>query len=264
VTEPNTTVNTSAPGAIWLPPPPRDTSPAPMDPVAFALAQTYASLIALGAATSPRSLQMSVGSSEIGFECDRRLAYKLAGTPAASHSLDPMRALVGTGIHAALKDIFVRLDAGSGRFVVEGRTFYRSIPGQFDLYDRWNRCLVDWKSTSKGRLRQYRAEGLPRNYTVQPMMYAAGLKAGGEDPAQVAVVFLPYDGELSDVWAWVAPVDIKVADDACDRLDRLRGQQPSNVDNVPSRLCKYCDHHLPGSTDLRIGCPGNSEEGNTQ
>lgn len=247
---------TSAAPAPWTLPPERDTSPLPVDPVAFAVAETYSSLIALGAATSPRNLQFAIGSSEIGYDCDRRLAYRLHGTPLVRRSLDPLRALVGIGVHEALAQIFRRLDAGSGRFLVEYHVDYRGVPGSVDLYDRYSRTVVDWKTSTKDKVREYRRDGLPRNYVVQPQMYGAGLEAEGEEPAQVAVVFLPYDGNLTQTWAWTSAYDVRVADDAVDRLERLRGRPPALTENKPSRYCRYCDHYRPSSTDLRVGCPG--------
>jgi len=235
-----------------------------MDPVAFAVVESYTSLIALGAMTSPRSLQLSIGSSEIGFDCDRRIAYKLAGVPAVHRSLDPMRALIGIGLHAALEALFYRLDAGSGRFLVEQHVEYRQVPGQADLYDRFTGLVIDWKSSTVSRIRQYRREGLPRHYVVQIQMYAAALAAMGEKPKSTAVIMLPIDGELNKAWAWVAPVDQSIADAAVDRLNVLRERGRASaayVPATPSRLCNYCDHFRPGWTDLSTGCPG-PEKGN--
>lgn len=257
-------MTTTKDAPIWTLPAERDTSLPPIDPIAFAAVESYTSLIALGAATSPRSLQLAIGSSEIGFDCDRRLAYKLAGTRPVHRSLDPMRSIIGIGVHLELAQIFDRLDNESGRFLIEQIVMYRSVPGQVDLYDRFNGMVVDWKTSTASRIRQYRREGLPRNYTTQIQMYGAGLTVLGETPKNTAIITLPIDDDLSKAWAWVTPYNQSIADAAVDRLNSLRGRDPAEVPNHPDRLCQYCDHFRPESKDLRIGCPGPSEKGNEQ
>ena len=111
---------------------------------------TYASMIELGVITTSRSLSMHVGPSQLGWVCDRRLAYALHGTPAVNIG-DPMKLLAGTGVHLFLADIFAALDRKSGRFLVEVPVEYRGCRGTADFYDVWAHTLIDWKTTSKSR-----------------------------------------------------------------------------------------------------------------
>lgn len=242
---------------VWAELPQVDTTAPEMDPTALALATALDSLIALGAATTPRSLQLAIGSSEAGHKCDRRLVYKLNGVPPCNFR-DPLRALFGSEAHAALADMFRRLNAGSGRFLVETPVQYRSFPGTVDLYDRHTKTVVDWKSTTKAKLRRIRSEGAPRPYQVQLQLYAAGLAEVGEEPVRVALAYLPIDGELSDLWVWTDLVRRDVADDAVDRVARLEGIKPADATPKPDRLCPWCDHYRPGSTDLGTGCPADN------
>lgn len=244
-----------APAAQTLPPP---------DAEAYALETTMRSLIALGASMHPRTKQKTVGMSEVGRSCARRLAYKMAdATPV--NLTDPLRALVGAGVHAAMAETFRRLDGGSGRFLVEIPLAYRSVPGTCDLYDRLTGTVVDWKTTLKAKIGRLRVDGPSAEYMTQVQMYAAALATRGEDVRAVALVFVPVDSSLNDLWAWRGAVDLARADAAVDRLngirrteleDNLARLRPSTVDPSPGPLCRWCDYHNPTATDHDVACPG--------
>lgn len=219
------------------------------------LAAVLSSTIALGAATQRRNLQVELGASQIGIECDRQLSYRLHNTVVVNTAVDPMRSLVGTGVHLLLQEIFTRLDGGSGRFLTEQYVSYRGVPGQADLYDGWLRTVIDWKTTSKARIADYVKNGLPQSYRTQIQIYAAGLQELGLDVRQVAVAFLPYDGPLSGLWTWQAEPDRSIADTAIERVAKLREITPEDAQAIPSRACSYCPYYSPRSTDVRFGCP---------
>lgn len=225
---------------------------------ASALEMVLGSHIELGTITSDRSLQTAIGASEVGYPCPRRLAYALSGAPVVNHG-DPMRLLVGTGVHLVLEEIHHRLDRGAGRFRTELATVYRNVPGKADLLDTYLHLLLDWKTCSKERLAKYAKDGAPINHRVQIQIYAAGLRAAGYDIERVGVVFLPYDGALSQIHVWEASPDPTEADAAIDRLEGLRGKDPADVPAVPDRLCAYCAHYNPRSTDLNRACPGTTK-----
>jgi len=226
------------------------------DVESYALQRSLVSLIQLGAATSHRSLQTSIGTSEIGRICERQIAYKLSGTP-PTNLTDPLRALVGTGFHLAMAEIFRRLDSGSGRFLVEHRVRFRGIPGTCDLYDRMSRTVIDWKTCLKSKLTRIRYDGPQVSYVIQLQMYAAALLAAGETPQWCALVFVPVDATLDEVHVWRTAFDPAVADKAVNRVNELVDRLPSTVNASPSELCGWCDHHQPDSTDIDTGCPGD-------
>jgi hypothetical protein len=228
-----------------------------VDPEAYALECVLRSLISLGAVTSPRSRQTAIGTSEIGHVCDRRIAYRLAGTP-RSNLTDPLRALVGVGWHAAMAEVFGRLDGGLGRFLVEYPVSYRGIPGTLDLYDRASRTVIDWKTTLRSRVVATRHGGPPTPYVVQVQTYGAALESMGETPSHVALAYVPTDAELSGLWVWRTPYDRAVADAAIERLDRLRGRLPGATAPTPSETCGWCDNFRPHSTNLDLACPGQT------
>lgn len=243
----------------WGSPAPADAASAtPLDVEAYALETALRGLVHLGTATSARSLQASLGSSEAGHACDRRIAYRLAGAR-PTNLTDPLRAFVGSGFHSAIAELFVRLDAGSGRFLVEQRLMYRGLPGTVDLFDRYTRTVIDWKTTLKSKLTKVRHDGPAQPYIVQTQLYGAALAASGEDVRSVALAFVPVDGSLADLWVWRARFDQRIADDAIDRIERLAGKDPATVKHTPDRLCPWCSHFREGSTDLAAGCPGGSK-----
>jgi hypothetical protein len=213
--------------------------------------------------TSPRSLQARLGASEIGQRCERRISYRIAGTPVVNHP-DPLRALLGTGFHAAMAEGFRRLDGGMNRYLVEERVEYRGIPGQVDLFDRVQRWLIDYKTTTLQNLRRYARNGVSPNYAVQAQIYAQGLIAAGEDVQTVALVFIPREAKtVGDIWCWSRPVDRSIADDAIDRYERIADKTarlgPAAVPAWPSNLCAYCPNYRPHAVDLAAMCPGDKE-----
>src|SRR4030095_4588909 len=129
-------------------------------------ARTLIDHIDFGMALAPRSRQRAIGASEIGFVCQRRLAYRRHDVAKSNYS-DPMKLIVGTGVHAALAETFNRLNDVYHRWLVEFPVTYRDIAGRLDLYDRRTETVVDWKTTSKTRLAQYRKDGPPAHYIIQ-------------------------------------------------------------------------------------------------
>lgn len=231
----------------------------PVDPAGAALARWVAELIYQRGITTARSLSRKVGPSGLGTSCDRELAYAALGMPPLNFGADPWAALVGNAIHAWLAELFRDLDGGSGRYLVEQPVTFRGISGTADLYDRRERTAIDWKTTKKNKIRTMRRNGTaPPHYVTQLQTYGAGLAASGERPERLALVWLPVDGALSDVYAWVTAPDPAVADAAVDRLESLRGLPPASVPATPSRLCEWCDWYQPSGGGE--GCPGNSDK----
>lgn len=242
-------------------PVPTEPPPPPLDPIGLVLADHLRELIYTGATTSERSLQRAVGVSEIGTECQRQLAYKIAGVPPTNIDSDPMPSIIGTGFHMHVQKMIERLDPR--RYLVETPVVYRGIPGTIDLYDRRRRLVVDWKSTSKQKIRRLRTQGPPMRSQVQIQIYAQALLQLGETPERVALAYVPRDGSLDELYVWSSPLLPDLVGEWVTRFEALveahaRGQDPGVVPAFPTRLCTYCDHYSAGSTDLSRACPGNS------
>jgi hypothetical protein len=230
-----------------------------------------------------RSLQVQAGPSEIGAECERRLAYKATGFLAVNHAKDSWAAIVGTGIHAWMERAFTAFDANSGRFLIETRVSipstdeYEGTGGTCDLYDRKHGEVIDFKSTSQRQLKKYAKSGPSAGYKAQLHVYGLGMRLRGETPRRVANIFFPRDGDLEDTVAWSEPYNEKVAVDALVRFTKiaklaralvaLPSPDPEasgpNYDalvaipTTPSPLCGWCPAFKPDAPSLRFGCPGN-------
>lgn len=232
-------------------------APAALDPHALVLGEALKDRVHTLSATAPRSQQAALGFSEVGQPCDRRLSHRLAGTPVV-HRPDPLPALFGTGLHQVLAEGFARLErwAQVGRYALERSVTYRGITGSCDGYDRRLRTTFDWKTTTLRSISRIRREGPPTASVIQVNGYAAGLIAAGETVDAVALVYLPRDGALEEMYVWRGPFERPVIDAAIDRVDALRGTDPAQVPASTSPLCGWCPFYRRDHTDLATGCPG--------
>lgn len=231
------------------------------DPISAVLSDALRELIYTGATNSKRSLQTDIGISEVGTECERALAYKIAGTPPVNLDANPMPSIIGTGFHLHMERIFRDLDPR--RWLVETPVSYRGVRGTADLFDRRRRLLVDWKSTSKSKINRLRKTEPPMQAQVQIQIYAAAMAELGETVERAALAYVPRDGSLDDLWVWSVVPDRSIADQWIDRLDALheriaKGEQPAAIDATPGLLCGFCPHHCATSTDASRACPGRN------
>lgn len=234
------------------------------------VAGELAHIIRDASANAPRSRQSHIGPSEIGVDCDRRIAYKLLDWPKANTGSDPLASIIGTGFHGWAEDAFRRPEL-DGRFLVETRLTIAPplMPGgSCDLYDTLHERVIDWKVVGDSVLRKYKAEGPRQQYRVQAHMYGLGWEFAGRAPREVALAFIPRTGYLSGLWVWKEPYDRQVALDALRRMYTIRDllialdpeahpERWSLIPNEPSYGCRFCPYYKPGSTDLGAGCPGN-------
>lgn len=235
--------------------PPDEAKPKALDAEAYALETVLKSLIQLGASTSPRSKQTTLGISQAGQPCDRQLAYR-ANLVTPVKLTDPLASLVGIGFHLAMAELFTRLDAGTGRFLVEQPVSCRGIPGTFDLYDRLLRTLFDWKTTKLAKIKHIRSEGIPAAHMVQLQLYGQALKDAGEDVRWLALAYVPVDSTLDDMYVWRTNPDSAVIEKTTQRLVDISFLAPSEATANPSPLCNWCQHHHPQGTDVDHSCSG--------
>lgn len=224
-------------------------------------------------ASAARSRQTSIGISEIGHPCPRRIAYKLSGFPEPKDSSDPWLTIIGTATHTWLADAFQHRNAQLGweRYLVERRVLLRDgLPGNTDVYDR-ERCLVvDHKIVGKSAMDKYRIHGPGMQYEVQGQGYGAAWAAEGFEVKKVAIAFYPRFTFLDEsFYIWSDDFDRSYVDKALNRLDTIQAvvrklnpardpEQFMRIPRTPERNCMYCPFWKPGK-DTGATCPGNSK-----
>jgi hypothetical protein len=234
-----------------------------------------------------RSAQATMGPSEMGTPCDRRLALSLMRMPAVNPGGDGWAAFVGTCIHAGLEQMFMWADAGTGRFAVETRLEFPSdiVPkGTADLIDRTLFMLDDHKCQGRWSRNKLKSRGPSDTYRVQVHVYAKGARLRGERIDHVAIISWPRDeSTLDDLYVWTEPYRPDIADKAFERVERIKAEvdakkaelsmtyNPNQEPNerlsleIKARVgvefdvaddCRFCPFYLPNSRSPLNGCNG--------
>jgi hypothetical protein len=220
-----------------------------------------------------RSAQTTLGPSEIGTPCDRRLAMALLGVRPVNAGGDGWAAFVGTCTHAGMAEVYTFADAGTGRYAVELPVFLGmpTVPrGTTDLLDRRDGTIIDWKVMGAYALKKFIAEGPSDTYKVQAHVYGLGAERSGEQVRNVAIVGLPRAGRsLDEMHIWTAKYDRKFAEAALARVERIANsvQHLAGLPGDPHPMvtarsfpagddCRYCQFHLENDKEMKRGCPG--------
>lgn len=243
-------------------------------PEAVALKHELSQIILWTERDAPRSRQISVGPSELGTECDRRLAYRIAGATPVNLGSDPWPAIVGTSIHDWLDKAINRYQSivGDLGYLTETRVYPDPlVKGRSDLFNTKTSTVIDHKTTGTDGMRKVRKGIIPHPYRVQIQVYGLGHERAGRQVKHVALIFYPRSGWLDDAYVWVEPYDRKVAEAALARMyelaDRLIDMDVVNnphryqlIDATPGDACVWCpfyraDRAIDVAADLE-GCPG--------
>lgn len=183
-------------------------------------------------ANHPRSLQRTIGPSEIGTPCDHCLAAKLAGWEQTDEGVRWLP-FVGTSVHAMLERIFVDHETARNAPHTTGRRWFtearvmvgtiagREVWGSTDLLDTAACMTVDWKIVGAATLRNAHV-GPSVTYQVQADLYAKGWNDAGVCVDTVAICYLPRGSvSLEDAVWWHAPHDRDRAEAALARANRV-------------------------------------------
>ncbi|WEV68737.1 hypothetical protein OZX73_05445 [Bifidobacterium sp. ESL0775] len=185
---------------------------------------------------NPRSLQKTIGPSELGTDSLHTLAAKLAGWP---HPEQPnWGAFVGTAVHAQLqrefdnasqaKDpetvsmfdrMFGQRIRGHPRFETEKRVTVGhlegiyggyDVTGSIDLYIPGAATIIDWKNVGATTAKTVKANGVSQQYRVQVSLYGLGIQNANLPIEWVSDIFLPRTGlSLNDTVPRRWPFDPK-------------------------------------------------------
>lgn len=220
-----------------------------------------------------RNVQATLGPSEIGSPCDRRLIMRLLGIPPVNPGGDGWAAFKGTQIHAGLAAMRQWADAGQGRFVVEMPLTFPStvVPkGTGDALDRTLFLFADDKVMGRWSLNGLRARGPSPVYRTQIHVYAYGANKRGEHVEHVAVIGWPMESSsLDDLYVWSEPYDPSVAIAALNRAEelaswatrsRIDGSSSTEIARsarIDSSECRFCPFHNPDGQLEHGACNGS-------
>jgi hypothetical protein len=188
---------------------------------------------------SARSMQTTIGPSELGSACDRKIAYRLAGTPEVNWWSDPLPAIVGTAVHTWLEHAVTEFQSKHfmDRWVTEITVQPDAmVKGHCDLYDKDLACVIDWKTVSPTKLKAWKSAGPPDHYKAQVNLYGMGLIKAGFEVRKVCLVAVPRSGWLRDDLSF------------------------EEISSAPSGECAFCPWYRGGSGKAGMsGCSGNTE-----
>lgn len=166
-----------------------------------------------------RSRQTVIGISEVGMDCRKCVARKLAEKPRTPDgSWFPF---IGTAVHAQLEEGFSRWDD----YILEERLFvheYKNLKlaGSCDMYHK-DGVVNDWKVVGQEALKKAAKGQIKNQYRVQAMLYGLGWKKKGYDVTHVTLTFLPRDLDLPNAQVVMLRYDEQVAMDALAQLELL-------------------------------------------
>lgn len=219
-------------------------------------------------ANSSRSLQTTIGPSELGSDCMRRLAYSLSGAPVSNTTSDPWFAIIGTALHAWLEKAFGRyqqqvLKRVRWEFERKVEIGHRLCPfGHSDVFDFDLSGVIDWKIVGKTTMDKVLKSGPAGYYKVQAHTYGLAWAKMGYEVKEVIIVFLSRTNGLNATHVWSEPFNPQIALDALARLDAIdQLRQVFPIQSLPTADgCTWCPYYRPHQPGDQDGCPGHAKE----
>lgn len=193
-------------------------------------------IVVQGINNQPRSQQKLIGPSEIGTDCTRCLARKLAGVeklPLEGVSDVPWLPAIGTAVHAMLESFFqsdneIRQSYDEPiRWMIEekldiGKIGDHAISGSCDLYDLETNTVIDHKIVGRTKLNEVPKKGPGDQYRIQAHLYGLGWSLKGYDVTEVAVKFYPRNEiSLATGVFWSEKYDPEIALNALQRANDI-------------------------------------------
>lgn len=225
-------------------------------------------MIRWAANEQPRQRQVTLGPSELGHPCQRKLAYGLMAETAPHEARknitsDPLPSIIGTATHSWLQDAAQRHNEMLGRirWIAEQRVeVWPGRAGTCDLYDVDTASIVDWKVLGPTNFGKYTKHGPPMWYQKQIQLYGRGFELLGFPVRNVGICFLPRSGQLSRSFLYSEKYDPLVAQQVRERIDDITllcvdldlEHHPDRypyIPKTPGDWCDFCPHWTPRPTN---------------
>lgn len=236
-------------------------------------------------ASRPRSMQTTLGPSELGTTCTRQIAMKLARLPRQlPDKRPPWAPMQGTAMHTLMEEALRHHNQQLGRqrwLIEEDLTiaddYEETLRGHGDAYDLDHDMVVDWKYVGSTALKKVKRKTIPVEelvspaYRVQAHLYGHGHARAGREPKWVRLVLLARSHDYDESAEWTEPYRPDVAVNAINRYFAIKdmiGKLPLAVTPalwtaVPADPsddnCNWCPFRRLGGPADDTGCPGNTE-----
>lgn len=228
----------------------------------------------------PRTVQTTLGPSELGTPCPRQIAMKLAGVQRHERAL-PWSAMCGTAVHDLMEKVLTAENErlGRPRWVLEQKVqLDDELTGHGDAYDTDHALVVDWKYTGITARRKAARKTVPNaelvstEYRTQAHLYGLGHRNAGRPVRYVRLVLLARSHDFTESVEWTEEYREDIALDAMTRFYAIRDkvaeldaarlpERLSWVDAEPGEACKWCPFRRPtppGGMDVdATGCIGD-------
>jgi hypothetical protein len=223
---------------------------------------------------SPRSLQETIGPSEIGTPCDRRIGYRIAQVPEINTEHDNWPAIVGTSVHNWMEGAMQAwMTTHNSTAWTTEQTLHIDdfVTGHSDLYSHEHEAVIDYKTAGPDVMRKVRKEGPSEGYQIQTHVYGYGFQRLGLPVKKVCLVYLPRAGWMRDMYVWCDDYRPEIAIGSMNRVYQIAQQvvelgiskhphRWEQVEATPSNECGWCPWYGRGRDAERgadaTGCPG--------
>jgi hypothetical protein len=229
-------------------------------------------------ASRPRSVQRTLGPSELGTPCRRQMALKLAGVERHERGGLPWAPMCGTAVHSLMESVLEAENArlGRPRWVIEETVqLDDELKGHGDAYDSDHALVIDWKYTGTTARRKAsrktvaNADLMSPEYRVQAHLYGLGHENAGRPVRFVRVVMLARSHDFRESVEWTEEYRPDIALDAMTRFYATRDQvvnldgathpeRLAAIEATPGDACKWCPFQRPGAEVDATGCVGNT------
>ena len=182
-----------------------------------------------------RDRQVNVGPSEIG-GCRRRVWHRIREDEETNETLR-LASWMGTAIHAAIEKRLRVQDPFQERYLIEVEVEADGLMGHVDCYDKSEREVMDWKTTTKKNLSKFPTD----QQRTQVQLYGYLLTCNGYEVEKVTLVAIARDGSELDIRQHTEPYDEAIALAGLDWLHDVRHMTEPPAPEKHKRFCMdYC------------------------